>query len=1191
MFSAFFKIWASLTSSKAKKERKEENKILKSEKERKIFKKKPHKKSPLKSSNDPKKVEEAKKHKKSRRLKVKARILNTFAAVMHFIEWLITIICTFIMSHLILCAIIFFACILIIASQLMNDNCTCKPVGLNGTGGASSVLPSGVSNEVKVYKYFKDKGWDDVHIFSIMGCLHGESGGFESGRRQGDVGNLTSDSKDFTAKVNEALKTGDVSAFTEYNGYGIAQWTSEGRKVNLFNFAKERGANIDDLSMQLDFLMHELENHSDLGYEEFKKASSITDCIAVLIDKFERPGDRAGAKRVRAGYANDFMAKKSEYENKIGSISSGNATGDLIVAEANKYLGTPYLWGGTTPDGFDCSGFVQYVMKQVGISVSRTTDTQVNDGTAIEEANLQPGDIVLFQKSGESTPSHVGIYIGNDEYIHSPQANDKVKISKLQARRDNNQTIICRRVVSADEVKKPDTNVTGSTVESSSTGSFPKYALSDEQKHYIAQIVAREQGSKKGYYAEASLIANLTDFRGDENATPAKMIAKVNSGWFGPVNNGKVQMGKTCDNAEALQAVEDVIIQGRRTLPRYINEHDYIGDITQVENCEKDNRASWQPNVSKWFAGKSGKVWITFYEWPDGVEGNGDPFGYDAEGEKFKTTYGDFRYTVDGASQGSQGSGNTDSVSVNAPEGYFYKNGVLYKIDPNCPIHGNKKGGNSDGTSGLVNGIMPRKFNEAQPGQIQGNWSEDTKAQMMQVGWSEYFGTCWAWDENNRNTEKTSGMTWEQWRMDTKWEVPYYRQNAATEYGADKVQVGGVNVRNSCHVFMSAYMASALTGKMINWPEMFAALKVTGGITGGGSFCNAGAYKTFNQLEIAWVGLKADGTIVNSGTQHSELFEGLSGSIQDKVNAVLDANGVVGISVVGGPGKSKFASQGHYFSIIAHEGNDKYKVHSASHHALDSGWVSWEELYGNNGSYLRPMADGSAFFLARYYGAGLQSGDGITGVADMDGTVESLISNRAEARKGNPYGIPTGHGGPGSLPQVKGITIHYTGHEGGEGKADTVATYIDWYKTRHGANSEAMAHFYIDANSGFQAVGDDVKAWHAGNSEWNGVSLGIEMCCKQMTANKHTPYRFQKGTIIRAVALTRALMKEYNLTDVDACVVRHFDKAKDHKLCPEMWINTRSSTEPTPHPAWVAFKEAVKTGQIDWGKMEGTYYE
>jgi cell wall-associated NlpC family hydrolase len=97
-----------------------------------------------------------------------------------------------------------------------------------------------------------------------------------------------------------------------------------------------------------------------------------------------------------------------------------------VVGIAMQYLGVPYVYGGASPSGFDCSGFVMYVFAQVGISLPHNAAAQYGYGIPVSISQLQPGDLVFFNGLG-----HVGIYVGGGSFIHAPHTGDVVKISSL----------------------------------------------------------------------------------------------------------------------------------------------------------------------------------------------------------------------------------------------------------------------------------------------------------------------------------------------------------------------------------------------------------------------------------------------------------------------------------------------------------------------------------------------------------------------------------------------------------------------------------------------------------------------------------------------------------------------------------------------------------------------------------------
>ncbi len=118
-------------------------------------------------------------------------------------------------------------------------------------------------------------------------------------------------------------------------------------------------------------------------------------------------------------------------DTSTGTASAqATATGNALITTAKKYMGVPYVWGGTTTEGFDCSGFTQYVMKQNGITIPRTAAEQYATGTPVDKSQLRVGDLVFFTTYKEGA-SHVGFYMGDGKFIHASSANEQVTISNL----------------------------------------------------------------------------------------------------------------------------------------------------------------------------------------------------------------------------------------------------------------------------------------------------------------------------------------------------------------------------------------------------------------------------------------------------------------------------------------------------------------------------------------------------------------------------------------------------------------------------------------------------------------------------------------------------------------------------------------------------------------------------------------
>lgn len=156
----------------------------------------------------------------------------------------------------------------------------------------------------------------------------------------------------------------------------------------------------------------------------------------------------AKAEALKAQYSDQLEATKEEYNTINAYIleqkskapkynpsgGAANLSANSIVAYASNFMGTKYVWGGTTPSGFDCSGYVQYVYAHFGIRITRTTYTQIHDGWEVSADQLKPGDLVFF--GSRSAPHHVGMYVSDGWFIHAPRTGDVIKVSKLSTRSD-----------------------------------------------------------------------------------------------------------------------------------------------------------------------------------------------------------------------------------------------------------------------------------------------------------------------------------------------------------------------------------------------------------------------------------------------------------------------------------------------------------------------------------------------------------------------------------------------------------------------------------------------------------------------------------------------------------------------------------------------------------------------------------
>ena len=163
-------------------------------------------------------------------------------------------------------------------------------------------------------------------------------------------------------------------------------------------------------------------------------------------ERSEETTSRGNISREETNTTATENAETTESIDTTPVASSGN--GEAVVEYAKQYLGYKYVSGGSSPStGFDCSGFTSYVYKNFGVTLSRTSRGQINNGVAVEKNNLLPGDLVVFNNDANTAIGHVGIYVGSGNFIHAANPSDGVKITSLSSSYYVTRYVGARRVM------------------------------------------------------------------------------------------------------------------------------------------------------------------------------------------------------------------------------------------------------------------------------------------------------------------------------------------------------------------------------------------------------------------------------------------------------------------------------------------------------------------------------------------------------------------------------------------------------------------------------------------------------------------------------------------------------------------------------------------------------------------------
>jgi len=212
----------------------------------------------------------------------------------------------------------------------------------------------------------------------------------------------------------------------------------------IFSFST---ANLFTITDQQGKILHSTQiEHTENAYLNQKATEYSLQAIYDELHRAEYLARMAEAARLRA----QRIAKAQEEANKVGkTYQISEIDKQKLLEDAKYFKGGKYVWGGTTPEGFDCSGYVQYLYKKHNINLPRTAWQQSKQGQVVERDELQKGDLLFFltDKKRGIPITHVGIYIGNGKFIHAASKDKGIIISPLTHGSYAKTFVSARRVV------------------------------------------------------------------------------------------------------------------------------------------------------------------------------------------------------------------------------------------------------------------------------------------------------------------------------------------------------------------------------------------------------------------------------------------------------------------------------------------------------------------------------------------------------------------------------------------------------------------------------------------------------------------------------------------------------------------------------------------------------------------------
>lgn len=318
-------------------------------------------------------------------------------------------------------------------TDILNDWCKIENEGKSGWIRINAIIKNSVKQENNQEEAKKEEN-----------LINEGNNNLEQTNSSTEEENNQNQQENKTEEVTEISKTGYVKA----DGLNIRKeptTSSEAIHSLSFNSKVKITGEVDG--------WYRINYNNQVGYVSQKYVSDT---------KLPETTARGGYDRTTASEENTVTSQETVEENQVEteneaeteqeqeeeSIASASSEGNDVVEFAKKYLGYKYVAGGSSPStGFDCSGFTTYVFRNFGVSLNRSSKDQIKNGTAVSKSNLQPGDIVIFKNQGKTAIGHVGIFIGNGNFIHAANKKEGVVITALSSSYYSQRYVGARRVI------------------------------------------------------------------------------------------------------------------------------------------------------------------------------------------------------------------------------------------------------------------------------------------------------------------------------------------------------------------------------------------------------------------------------------------------------------------------------------------------------------------------------------------------------------------------------------------------------------------------------------------------------------------------------------------------------------------------------------------------------------------------